>query len=245
MWTKIRSTKQQNQISPSVKFLGNVLSVISLLSAGHVKVHGLPSKSKMGNFPSSKVPSAQVILHGLICEGNANKEQPAVSFQSLHVFINRNKLGKKNNLCLLEIYFESLNLWKVFSYHLKLLTGRAQLQQSLEKNWEAKLGICITCKDRKGEGKTVGGVIYCSMTEMWLHFMITRQFGWNFETWLLRMSKQQQNVKKVQGTKKIRKTGRREPKFVLLQGSAQWLTWGTHALQTEVEQHSTDLTMNI
>lgn len=42
---------------------------------------------------------------------------------------------------------------------------------------------------------------------MWLQFMIIRQSGWNFEMWLLTMSKQQQNVKKVQGTKKTRKTG--------------------------------------
>lgn len=45
------------------------------------------------------------------------------------------------------------------------------------------------------------------MTEMCLHFMLTRQFGWNFETWLLRMSNEQQNVEKVWGTKKVRKTG--------------------------------------
>lgn len=50
------------------------------------------------------------------------------------------------------------------------------------------------------------------MIQMWLHFMITGQFCCNFETRLLRMSKQQQNVKKVQRTKKIRKTGWSEPK---------------------------------
>jgi len=64
-------------MSPSIKLLGNLLSIITFPSGGHVniKAHGLPPKSKMGNVPSSKVPGSQVILHGLVCEGNANKEQ--------------------------------------------------------------------------------------------------------------------------------------------------------------------------
>lgn len=51
---------------------GKYSQVISLPSVGHVNMisHRLPSKPKMGSFPSSKVSSAQVILHGLICEGN-------------------------------------------------------------------------------------------------------------------------------------------------------------------------------
>lgn len=63
-----------------------------------MKAHKLPSKSKMGSFTSGKVSSAEIILHGLICEGKANKEQLAVSFQSLNVFISRNNLGKRSSL---------------------------------------------------------------------------------------------------------------------------------------------------
>lgn len=89
--------------SPSIKLLGN----ITLPPVGHmnIKARGLPPKSKMGSFLSSKVPNSQVIFHELVCEGNANKEQTAVSFQSFLGFINRNKAGK-DHLCLLEIRFE-------------------------------------------------------------------------------------------------------------------------------------------
>jgi len=39
------------------------------------------------------------------------------------------------------------------------MTGRAQLQQSAGKSWEAKLGIWITYKDGQGREKTVGGTV--------------------------------------------------------------------------------------
>lgn len=74
--------------------------------------------------------------------------------------------------------------------------------------------------------------------------MLTRQFGWNFETWLLRMSNEQQNVEKVWGTKKVRKTGWREPKSPPAPGECPkalllaMIDLGhSHALQTGVAQH--------
>lgn len=86
--------------SPSVRLLRNIVIIITLPPVGHVTInaHGLPSKPKMASFPSSKVPGSQVILHGLVCEGNANKEQTAFSFRSLHGFINTNKLWKRSSL---------------------------------------------------------------------------------------------------------------------------------------------------
>lgn len=55
-------------MSSSVKLLENILIIITLPPVGqlNIKEHGLLPKSKTGSFPSSKVPSSQVILHGFV-----------------------------------------------------------------------------------------------------------------------------------------------------------------------------------
>ena len=101
------------------------------------------------------------------------------------------------------------------------MSGRAQLQQSSGKSWEAKLGIWITYKDRQGSEKTVGGIV--QLQKSGCHLWLQDSLAWALRSGYLLWANSNSILKSFRELKRLGRLCKQSSSVLLFQVSAQKL----------------------